>query len=359
VPNLTSTSNVKKSSRIAKASHSSSAFDAANRGTHARLLSAFLALSSIDVGLDPRLEPVTGEPLESVFDRWIKAGVLKRADAIAAISKYCSNDELTLRLREIGVNAKGTKEVLAGRLLDNDPDFARLRFPEAYCAPTGNIVRDVGVAIASAPRVSSRSVLQCLRDRDVEAAIERMIELRVNDPSWTAPATWQVPRYLDEMTPLLRRIFTAWPNALDPVPDGARGTYRIAAAMMALHESPCSPDWIDAKGPTRLRMTGEQIARMLLRAAQHDMRRERWREAGITHVAVIFSHAPCAACSKLQGRVHNLRGLPLLPLRNCTCEGGYSGHMVAYRKSKRSETSTNPRNFAYENSYKFAVNRIV
>jgi len=303
-----------KRAHAPKAGASSNAPDAGNRRTHAGLLSAFLALSSLDVGIDSRWEPMPGEPLESVFEQWSKTGALRRADAIAAVCGMCSNQELTLRLRELGVNAKGTKEVLAARVLDSDPAFVPLRAAETYR--------------------SHRSMLQCLRDRDMEAAIEAAIEQRANDPSWPVPLTWHAPRYRSEKRPLLRRIFTSWPGALGDVPEDTRGSYRIAAAMMALHEGPCAAEWIEAEDPTRLRLTGQQIARVLVHAAQHEMRRERWRDAGITHVAVVFAHTPCDACSKLQGRVYNLRGLPPLPLRDCSCDGGYSGHLVAHRRSR-------------------------
>lgn len=293
---------------------SSNALDTGNRRTHAGLLSALLALSSLDVGIDSRWEPMPGEPLESVFEQWSRTGALKRTDAIAAVCRMCSNEELTLRLRELGVNAKGTKEVLAARLLNSAPAFVPLRAPETYR--------------------SHRSVLQCLGDRDIEAAIEAAIEQRANDPSWPAPLTWHARRYRSETRPLLRRIFTSWPAALGDVPEDTRGSYRIAAAMLALHEGPCSAQWIEATVPTRLRLSGQQIARVLVRAAQHAIRRERWRDAGITHVTVVFAHAPCDACSKLQGRMYNLRGLPPLPPLECRCDGGYSGHLVAYRRSR-------------------------
>jgi len=324
------TSATNKRAHAPKTGASSNARDAEKRRKHAGLLSAFLALSSLDVGIDSRWEPMPGEPPESVFERWSKAGALKRADAVAAVCRMCSNEELTLRLRELGVNAKGTKEVLAARVLDSDPAFAPLRFPETYRSHPGNTDRTV----AAARRLSPRSVLQCLRDRDIEAAIQAAVEQRANDPSWPAPSTWHAPRYRSETRPLLRRIFTSWPGALGDVPEDTRGSYRIAAAMMALHEGPCSAEWIEPKGPTRLRLTGQQIARLLVHAAQHEMRRKRWRDAGITHVTVVFAHAPCDACSRLQGRAYNLRGLPPLPLRECTCDGGYSGHLVAHRRSR-------------------------
>lgn len=322
-----------KRAHAPKTGASSNALDVGNRRTHAGLLGAILALSSLDLGIDSRWEPLPGEPRESVFERWSKAGALRRADAIAAVSKICSNEELTLRLRELGVNAKGTKEVLAARVLDSDPAFAPLRVAQTYRSDPGNIVGDDST-FAAARRPNPRSVLQCLADRDIEAAIEAAIEQRANDPSWPVPLTWQAPRYRSETRPLLRRIFTSWPSALDDVREDTRGSYRIAAAMMALHEGPCPLEWIAAKGPTRLRLTDQQIARIVLRAAQHEMRRERWRDAGITHVKVVFAQAPCDACGRLEGRVYNLRGLPPLPLRECSCDGGYSGHLVAYRRSR-------------------------
>jgi hypothetical protein len=107
---------------------------------------------------------------------------------------------------------------------------------------------------------------------------------------------------------------------------------------MALHDSACAPEWIDAKGPTRLRLTGTQIARVLLHAAQHEMRRRRWRAAGITHAKIVFAGTPCATCRTIAGKVCNLRALPVLPTRACTCESGYAWHLLAYRLPRGCES---------------------
>jgi len=279
----------------------------------ARLFGAFLALTSLDPGLDRTREAVPAEPVEGVFDKSIKTGVRKRSDAIETICALCSNDEISLRLRELGVNARGTKQVLAGRLLDSDPVFMRLRF-------------------ADAPS-SQRSALQCLKERDIDAAIESAIA------SGSVPTTVQGQRYRAETRTLLRRIFTSWPKALDNVPDQARGSLRVAAAMMALHGSPCDPEWLDANAPMSTRMKAPEIARTLLRIAEQDARKERWKATGITHAKIVFAEPVCAACSRLQGRIYNLRGLPLLPPSACMCEGGYSGHLIAYRKTRRTEAA--------------------
>jgi hypothetical protein len=69
------------------------------------------------------------------------------------------------------------------------------------------------------------------------------------------------------------------------------------------------------------------------------MRRQRWRDAGITHARIAFARTPCPACSRLRDRVYNLRGLPALPPADCTCDGGSSPHLIAYRKTRVSARS--------------------
>jgi hypothetical protein len=71
------------------------------------------------------------------------------------------------------------------------------------------------------------------------------------------------------------------------------------------------------------------------------MRRQRWRDAGVTHARVAFAGTPCLACSRLHDRVYNLRGLPALPPADCTGSGGCSPHLFAYRKP-RSTARTAP-----------------
>jgi hypothetical protein len=84
-----------------------------------------------------------------------------------------------------------------------------------------------------------------------------------------------------------------------------------------------------------------QPATFALRAAQPALRRQRGRDAGVTHARVAFAGTPCPACSRLHDRVYNLRGLPALPPADCACSGGCSPHLIAYCKT-RSTTRTAP-----------------
>ena len=300
--------------------------------SHARLLGAFVALSSLDDGAEPRWEPAFDGPRERIAENG--GAHAFRSDVLGAICDACPTGDMTLRLRELGVNARGTREVLAARLLAADPAFVESRLVS-------------GRAFArsfDAPRASPKhDALECLRRRDIDAAIEAALLRRIEtDRGDGLPMTWREPDFRRDMRLLLRQIFTSWPGALDDIPAPARGAYRIAASMMALLDRPCSSDWIDAKGPTRLRLTGQQIARTLVHVAHHEQRRKRWRGAGITHARVVFASTPCPACSAVGKRVYNLRGLPELPPSACACEGGYSGHLVAYRRERARAAGWSP-----------------
>jgi hypothetical protein len=313
----------------------------AERAVQARLLGALLTLVSLDLGADARWEePARTEPFERASDR-SRHGVATRGDALAIVCEQCSIGEITLRLRELGLDARGTKRALAARLLDADPDFARAHLPAAANRAAEIVSGNVVLARAPDTVRPSRDVLQCLRERDLDAAIELTIAAHTAAClEASASIAWREPDYRRDMTLLLRRVFTTWPDALDDVPDAARGAYRVAACMMALSESPCRMEWIDVRGPTRSRLSGVQTAAFVLRAAQHAMRRQRWRDAGITHARIAFAHAPCPACSPLRDRVYNLRGLPALPPAGCTCDGGCSAHLIAYRKARSSARSS-------------------
>ena len=292
-----------------------------DRSAQARLLGALLTLVSLDLGADARWEPASAEPLERTLER-ARQGIATRADTVALVCEQCSIGELTLRLRELGIDARGAKRALAARLLDADP---------AFVASRGT----THARVMPASTHASRDVLQCLRERDIDAAIELTIAQHTAaclDAS--ASIAWREPDWRRDMTLLLRRIFTTWPEALDDVPDASRGSYRVAASMMALSETSCRAEWIDARGPTRSRLSGVQIATFVLRNAQQALRRQRWRDAGITHARIAFAGTPCPACSRLHDRVYNLRGLPALPPAACTCSGGSSPHLIAFRKTR-------------------------
>jgi len=298
--------------------------NAAVPGMQARLLGALLTLVSLDLGADARWEPASAEPLERALDR-SRHGIATRSDALAIVCAECSIGEITLRLRELGVDARGTKRTLAARLLDADPDFARLHVPSDANRIGEIVAGNVVLARAAETARAPRDVLQCLRERDIDAAIELKIEQHAAaclDAS--ASIAWREPDYRRDMTLLLRRIFTTWPEALADVPEHARGAYR------------CRAEWIGTKGPARSRMNGAQTATLVLNAAQHALRRQRWRDAGVTHARIVFADAPCPACSRLHDRVYNLRGLPALPPAGCTCDGGCSAHLIAYRKTRSS-----------------------
>lgn len=298
------TSNASKPLRQAK-----EAIDA-ERASQARLLAALLTLVSLDPGADARSAPAREEPVERALER-SRHGTATRGDSLALVCEQCSIGELMLRLRELGLDARGTKHALAARLLDVDPAFAQSRFSRA-----------------------PRDLLQCLRERDLDAAIELAIaqpmSARVDA---NASIAWRKPDRRRDMTLLLRRVFTTWPDALDDVPDASRGAYRVAASMMALSASPCRAEWIDARGPMRSRRSGVQTTTLVLRAAQLGLRRERWRDAGITHARIAFAGTPCAACCRLHDRIYSLRRLPSLPPAECT-GGDCSPHLIAYRRTR-------------------------
>jgi hypothetical protein len=311
----------------------------AERAAQARLLGALLTLVSLDLGADARWEPARAEPFERALER-ARHGIATRGDALAIVCEHCSVGELTLRLRELGIDARGTKRALAARLLEADPVFAASRVPAAASRMRDVVTGNVVLARAPESARTPRDLLQCLRDRDIDAAIDLVIASHTRaclDAS--ASIAWREPDYRRDMTLLLRRIFTTWPDALADVPDATRGAYRVAAGMMALSESPCRAEWIEARGPTRSRRSSVQTATFVLRAAQQAMRRQRWRDAGITHARIAFAQTPCPACTRLRDRVYNLRGLPVLPPVECTCDGASSPHLIAYRKTRASARS--------------------
>jgi len=303
----------------------------------ARLLGALFALATLDAGADATWEPARTEAPERTLERSTRHSPSTRAELLAHICADCSIDEITLRLRELGLNARGTKRACATRLLDADPAFARSHAADAVRFAGHIVEANVVRAARFQTNRASRDVLQCLKERDIGAAIDLALERHAAPGDASIDALF----YRDasdrrETARLLRALFTSWPNALGEVPAAARGAYRVAAGMMALHESWCRPEWIDARGPTRFRLTDEQIATTVLRSAQHESRRERWRDAGITHARIVFASAPCAACRRLHDRTYNLRGLPALPPRDCACDGGCSFHLVALRKVRQS-----------------------
>ena len=297
-----------------------------------RLLSAFLVPSRLEDWLSS-WQSALGESPRNVFDRWIAAGMLKPASATAVVAALWPLMQLRAQLHERGLQASGTKVAMAARLLEADP---AVMAPAAktpyylYAGDASELRRRVPLAQRPKPPKFAKTAWQHMQERNIAGAVRSVAAYHAAGifPMGRA-AQWANPRHWRDMAQLLALLFASWPRIVDDVPFSARGPYRVAAGMMALFDTRSADEWISPSIPGHPRLLREAVARMVLYAAEHELRRKRWRSDDVAEVRLVFPSDACPACSAMHDRVFNVRMLPELPLADCVCDGGSSGEIVA------------------------------
>jgi len=299
---------------------------------HLRLLSAFLVPSRLEDWL-PSWQSALGESPRNAFDRWIAAGLLKPASATAVVAALWPLMQLRAQLHERGLQASGTKVAMAARLLEADPTVmaAEARTPHyVYAGEASELRRRVPLAQRPKPPKFPKTAWQHMQERNIAGAVRAVAAYHAAGifPSGRS-AQWANPRHWRDVAQLLALLFASWPRIVDDVPLSARGPYRVAAGMMALFDTRSADEWLSPSIPGHPRLSREAVARMVLFAAEHELRRRRWRSDDVAEVRLVFPGDVCPACNAMHDRVFNVRMLPELPLADCVCDGGFFGEIVA------------------------------
>lgn len=313
--------------------------DGRESDAHLQLLSAFLAPQALESWLFEPFRSTLGESPRRAVQRWIDAGLLQHAPAVSVFTARLSQAQVRLLLRERGLRASGTKLILVTRLLQADPQGVRslaLGQPHyLYVGGAAELNRSVPPAQRPAPPAVVKTALRHLGERSLAGAVRAVAAYHAAGifPSGAAGAAveWTDRRHLHFMTRLLYRLFTSWPAIVDDIPVSLRGTYRVAAGMMALLGTHSGGEWIAPGTPPHSYLSTEAVTRMVLLAGHDKLRRRQLRDAGVSEVRIRFPEGPqlCPACQAISNLTMDLRRLQPLPLANCSCAEGFAGQMEA------------------------------
>ncbi|MBR2536431.1 MAG: hypothetical protein IKE66_10210 [Hyphomicrobium sp.] len=98
---------------------------------------------------------------------------------------------------------------------------------------------------------------------------------------------------------------------------------RVAAGLHILGFDKASRRYLSEKVHTPFRHANDVTVRMTVFAANHQRRLQQFRETDVKKARVRgITENSCASCRAINGRVYDLRSLPMLPYEKCSCDMG-------------------------------------
>jgi len=267
----------------------------------------------------------------TVVGRFIQQAMLRNgSDDVVALLQTKSVSELKALAASRGLRKSDTKEVLAKRLFEHDPEGMRQTFrKKAYliCTEKGRLIADK--YLESEDEIKA----QC-----EQSTLSALMEGRLKDACLLVAsfeASHVFPRGIgidwhkydsNYDLAVLQFIFTMQPPRHASFDPDAIPRVRIGASMMHL--------WGVNKVPGCALNGGGDLtvpSRMLLFAALGSVHLQEMKRVGIKRVKVLASGQPeiCSVCRSANGETYPIASAPRLPHDECTCEAGCACLIVA------------------------------
>lgn len=276
---------------------------------------------------DENWEAVLGERPKKAINRFLKDGMIGKADLHGLLSHKFRVADLKPMLRERGLKVSGRKAELIQRLIEADPE-AMMKAVQGLrilqVTEAGEEVAEQYLEQKKEERQRvERSVLQALRQRKFKEASQAVAAFEAkqvfargigmdwenHDPSGDAA--------------MLNTIFSGKPKILGELDDEQLAHLRIAAGMSLLWgTSRTKSGWLPEGFSTGLHFNNATAARMLVFYAYHRRNLEQYRGYTKTVEIVTLEGSSCDACKQLTGKKYRLDRAPDLPYEKCTHEMG-------------------------------------
>ncbi len=269
---------------------------------------------------------VLGDDPANILTRFLAEGLVHKAEPVLTLQHRWSS-ELKALAKERGLPSSGTKEMLAKRLVNADPEgMANLVADKNFlvCTTKGRIlVEKFQEAERHAKERAESECLEALKQRRFKAACS---VIGAYEASRVFPRgvgiDWQRYDCSHDLS-VLQIIFTAHLSRHARFGEDTMLNLRLAAAMIHLWGTNDPSPWLpDNSGDDKTVLVTE--ARMLLFHALNRVRLQEMKEAGIRRVKILSprNSDDCPTCRSNDGKTYPIDGVPILPHEGCTCECG-------------------------------------
>lgn len=312
--------------RKAAATPADTSADGGSSEAHLLLLSKFLVGQQLQHMRGDYWAGPLGEPAEIAIHRFIENGSLVPAPLEAKLESRFKASDLKPLLKERGLKVSGRKPELIERLVAADQAgmSAMVADMEVYeCSPEARSVAEQYKLDQAHRRAAVEDkVLTHLRAREFEAASRTVAEFEAGQVfqrglgmDWSRHDCSRDVRQIEVM-------FEIRPRILDGLPAADWGPLRVAAGMMALWGTNRAKHWLPEGFVGVEKFDADTAARMILFAANHQMRLEEYRALSgsglkVKEYQVSATADSCPVCKAMAGKRYSLDRLPVLPHPDC------------------------------------------
>ena len=297
-------------------------FDWRKSKAHWHLLAQFLREHTLDdFARGDRWRLVLKESPSKAVKRFVKEGLVARADLASQLAYRLKATEIKDMLRERGLKVSGRKEDLIARLIEADPAGAK--------QAAGRL--EVFVATEAGRALAEQYVAQERQKREAaELAVMKALEAEDYEEACRVVSAFEeqqvFPRAIpDDQVWVLRSIFSCRPKILAGLRKEAWTPLRMAAAQSALWGTQTSR-WAPKNIETGIHLDPATAARMILFWVYNQRQLEILRgfpdPVTAVQIVSIQDGNTCLACRELHGREYRLARVPELPYPNCTSRMG-------------------------------------
>lgn len=265
---------------------------------------------------------VLGQTPQSMARELITAGLLQEGNAeVVTLLQSKSKEELKSLAKIRNISQSGTKEVLARRLFEHDPNGMReLYHGKTYlmCTPKGKLLVD--------GFLESEEELGCKAERAAESALRagRYEEACAEVAEFEAGKVFQRGLGIDwskydasRDLEVLSEIASIKLTRHNDIPQDTLDSLRISAGMMNLWGTSKPEKWLAA---SEKRFANE--AHALWAAAIEAVNLRAFKRIGIKRVEILSSGRDnmCLVCRNDDKKIYEIEAAPKLPHEGCTCE---------------------------------------
>jgi len=301
-------------------------------------LSLFACPSEPSVLANPRIGYMQNEVEASkVVDCFVAEGSLEEASSdLIVLLRIESAATLKSLAKERKLSCAGTKETLAKRLVNADPEAMRARFKGKrflVCTAKGKMLVDKRQEVDRHNKMLAEN--ECLRALKEGRLEDACLAVAAYEKTRLIPRglgiDWQNYEISHDLL-ILETLFAAQLPRHSEFKLETMARVREAAAMIHLWGTNNPSPWLP-EDVVESQIDWGVKARMLLFHALERVRLQDMKDAGAKRVEVLTSGSVlvCPVCRADEGKTYPLDDAPSLPHQTCTCEEGCACTLVAIK----------------------------